>query len=586
VSAANDGDSKVPSQATRLVKYATTALDLWHTAEPLACATTQERPHQSWPLRSKTARQFLSRLFYLKEGTAPGGDAIPTALATLEGIAVHDGPEHALSTRLAEHDGRIYLDLGDTDRRAAVVGPNGWQVVEELPVYFRRSRGMLALPVPERGGHIDELRKLVNVATDDDWKLLVSWLLAALRPNGPYPVLCLYGEAGAAKSTLERLLRSLVDPSSAPLRSEPRDPRDLIIAATNSWVVALDNLSHLPPWLSDALCRLASGGGYATRELYSDSEEVLFDAQRPVILNGIEELTTRGDLLDRALIVTLPAINEKDRRTEEDLAKAFEAARPRILGALLDAVSVGLGNLPSIADVQLPRMADFARWVTACEPALGWEPSAFVRAYRGNVRDANELALADSPLVTPLRMFLDDQPQQSWTGTASDLLQALGELADERLVASRDWPKRPHALSGRLRRLAPNLRKTGLAVDFVRTNTVRQIVLSTIKFGKEASRASQASQAVGNARKRSDAPAPPDDRGASRERQGVSRDTAKNAEKTRLRDTCDTRDTEKHSFSGPNSRRRLKKVSERLIGARESAETNAEYSTRNGEVHQ
>src|SRR5262249_36836984 len=193
-----------------------------------------------------------------------------------------------------------------------------------------------------------------------------------LLPKGPFPVLCLHGEQGCGKSTLARLLRLLIDPNAAALRSEPRDPRDLIIAASNSWVVSFDNLSHLKHWLSDALCRLATGGGFSTRELYTDADEILFDAMGPAVLNGIEDLATRGDLLKRSIILTLETISDSQRRTEGDFWREFEVARPRILGALFDVVAAGLKALPTVKLTSLPRMADFARWVRACEPALGW----------------------------------------------------------------------------------------------------------------------------------------------------------------------------------------------------------------------
>jgi hypothetical protein len=220
----------------------------------------------------------------------------------------------------------------------------GWRVITDAPVRFRRPKGLKPLPVPVTGGSLGELRHFVNVADDNSWRLLVAWMLAALRPRGPYPVLCLHGQQGSAKSTLARVLRSLIDPNLAELRSEPKEPRDLMIAADASWIIALDNLSSLPAWLSDALCRLSTGGGFATRELYSDAEETVFDAQRPVLLTGIEDLATRGDLLERSIVLTLPPIPEDRRRSERALWKQIEAVRPRILGALLTALSGHCGN--------------------------------------------------------------------------------------------------------------------------------------------------------------------------------------------------------------------------------------------------
>ncbi len=229
---------------------------------------------------------------------------------------------------------------------------------------------MLPLPTPEPGGSIDELRSFLN-EDDDTWRLIVAWLVAMLRPRGPYPALALFAEQGSGKSTTGRLLRELIDPNAAPLRAEPHDGRDLMIAANNSWCLAYENLSHVPPWLSDAFCRLSTGGGFATRELYTDQDEVIFDSQRPVLLTSIEEVATRSDLLDRCLVIWMGAIRDEERRSEDEMYAAFEQVRPRILGALLDAVATALRELPNVKLPGLPRMADFALWVTAAETALG-----------------------------------------------------------------------------------------------------------------------------------------------------------------------------------------------------------------------
>ena len=145
-----------------------------------------------------------------------------------------------------------------------------------------------------------------------------------------------------------------------------------------------DNVSGLPPWLSDTMCRLSSGGGFSVRSLWTNNDEVLFDAARPQILNGIGDIITRPDLADRALFITLKPIPEKKRRSDSELLAAFEAKRPRILGALLDALVVGLRRLPTIKLPELPRMADFAMWATACEQAF-WKEKTFMNAYDENL---------------------------------------------------------------------------------------------------------------------------------------------------------------------------------------------------------
>src|ERR1700730_1732482 len=229
---------------------------------------------------------------------------------------------------------------------------------------------MKPMPIPVSGGSVDTLRSFLNVQSDADFVLVVAWALACLRDRGPYPVIVLSGEQGSAKSTFSGILRALLDPNTAPLRALSRENRDLFIAANNGHVLAFDNVSGLPDWISDTLCRLATGGGFAVRQHYSDQDEVLFDAARPVILNGIEEIVTRPDLADRAVFLTLQPMPEERRRPEAELWAAFEAERPRILGVLLDAVAQGLKRLPETRLEKLPRMADFALWAAG----LGTRP--------------------------------------------------------------------------------------------------------------------------------------------------------------------------------------------------------------------
>jgi hypothetical protein len=255
------GAAEEESQATRLVGLARDAgATLFHTPEGEAYASILVEGHtETWPLKVKGFRRWLARLFYEEYDKAPGSQAIQDALGVLEGKAIFDGDAFPVYTRLAEHNGAVYLDLGDITWQAVEITSSRWQVIGTPPVKFRRAAGMLPLPEPVRGGTLAALRPFVNVGSDDDWRLLVSWLLCALRPTGPYPVLVVYGEQGSAKSSLVRVLRALVDPNKAALRTTSREERDLVIAATNGWLIALDNLSHLPDWLSDALCRLAAG---------------------------------------------------------------------------------------------------------------------------------------------------------------------------------------------------------------------------------------------------------------------------------------------------------------------------------------
>jgi hypothetical protein len=292
------------------------------------------------------------------------------ALNVIEARAHFDGPERAVHVRVAGQDGKLYLDLCDKEWRAIEIDAAGWRVIDTPPVRFRRAPGMEPLPIPVAGGSINDLLRFLNIKPvprsptepnkpNGDFVLTVGWLLGAFRHRGPYPVLSLAGEHGVAKTTFAAILRALVDPNSVPLRALPREDRDLFIAATNSYVVSFDNVSGLPDWISDSLCRLATGGGYSTRQLYTDQDEILLKATRPIILNGIEDAVERPDLSDRAIVLTLEPIAEEKRRPEEEFWAEFETARPAILGALLDAVATGLKRLTRHASQGAPPYGRF-----------------------------------------------------------------------------------------------------------------------------------------------------------------------------------------------------------------------------------
>ena len=441
-------------------------VDLFHTAIGTAFADiTVEGHRETWPIRSKRFRSFLRRCHYQATGEAASAAEIRSALDLLEARALVDGQERTVHVRAAEHDGHIYLDLADEHWRVVDIGADGWRVIGSSPVRFRRPAGMLPLPVPERGGSIETLRSFLNLPSRNDFVLIVAWLLAALREGGPYPLLAISGEQGSAKTVLSKLLRALIDPNSAPVRALSREERELMIAANNGHLLAFDNLSGLRQWLSDALCRLATGGSFAVRQLYTDDEEVLFEASRPILLNGIEEIISRPDLGDRAIFVTLSPISEVDRRPEVELWGEFELARPRILGALLDAVVHGLRKSNTVCLDRLPRMADFALWAAACEPAL-WSAGTFACAYAANRRAAVENIIEADPIATCVRMMMAHRT--TWTGSASELLRLCAETNQDDLSGSTPWAKNPRALAGRLRRAQTFLRTLGIEITFSR----------------------------------------------------------------------------------------------------------------------
>jgi len=468
----SDGDKeKGPTQAELLFAMASERVNLFTAQDGVAYAIVPySGRNECYPLRSGAFRGYLAGLYHDRIDKIPGAQAIQDAIGLLEWNA--RDTERRIYVRVAPHGDKVYIDRGTPAWDAIEIDKDGWRIIAKPPVAFRRSKGMGALPIPTAHDDVSGLREFLNI-DDEHWPLLAGWALAAYYPHGPFPVLALTGEAGTAKTTATRVLKSIIDPSTAALRAAPKNVEDLMIASNNSWVLAYDNLSGLGSDTSDALCRIATGGGYTTRALYTNGEEYLIDVMRPIILNGIDSIVTRGDLMDRALAVELLPISESMRMDEASFWRKFEAQRPAILGAFLTALSSAIGNLPYTQLPRMPRMADFAKLVSAGEGMLQLDPGGFLSVYDQNRTDATTTILDSSPIVRALREVV--LINSKWEGTPAELLDRLMQAATETEKQSKQWPNSPAWLSRSIKQLAPTLR-AGRIIDArdVRKNGVRK----------------------------------------------------------------------------------------------------------------
>jgi hypothetical protein len=413
------------------------------------------------------------------------------AIRQLESIAIFEGRQEEVHIRTAGHDGKIYIDIGDDEWRAIEISAEGWKIVrgDEIPVRFIRPKGLLVLPepVPSGEGSLEPLARLLNLGEGDEAKrnktLILAWLTHAFLPTGPYPVLTLTGPQGAAKSHALRILRSLVDPSVAPGSTKPKNEHDAYIDASANWIIAYDNLPTVPPWLSNVLCDLATGGGFRTRTLYTNRDQEIFRDKRPIILAGIGNVATRPDLLDRALIINLPRIDPKARKLEKVLSRELRAAQPQILSALLDAVSVGLKGQDGVVLDGKPRMADFAVWGVATERALGGAEGSFTKAHEGSRQDAVGTALEAWALADTFLEFAGQfkGEKSAWEGTMTELLGKLNALAvDEDLKRAKEWPKSANALGVQINALVPDLLESGISIEHTRSMNKRAVRIFTM----------------------------------------------------------------------------------------------------------
>lgn len=443
--------------ADKLIALARSQCQFMHDAqrEPYAVFDAAGA-RQVYGVLSSGFSDYLSHAYYSEHDRAPTESSLKVALATLRGQAQFDGETCEVFTRIAKTSTGYWLDLCNDAWQCVQITATGWAIVagDGAPL-FTRSSSMRPLPVPLRGGTLDELWPLINIP-EEDRLMILAWMLECLRPDTPHVVLELTGEQGSVKSTTQKFLRQLIDPNQADLRAAPKSVEDVWIAARNSHMVSLENLSHLPPQYQDALCMLATGGGYSARTLYTNAEETIIELRKPIVLNGISVIVTAQDLLDRCLHIDLPTV--QSRELAGDMETRFETAQPKLLGSLLDLFVETLKKLPSvqIAPESRPRMADFAALGEAVFRVKGKEEGDFLERYNNKRKDGVHRTIDSSPVGAALLAYLGKMPV-GWEGELSALLDRLEPYRPH----GEAWPRSAKGLGDALRRLAPALRLIG-----------------------------------------------------------------------------------------------------------------------------
>ncbi|HEY9678867.1 MAG TPA: hypothetical protein V6C76_12735 [Drouetiella sp.] len=457
----------------------TDRLELFHSADNTAYATiSDETGIKTLEVNKGPFADWLNYQFFRLTGKAIKKAALEETIGVLNAKAKFLGKQIEVYTRVAPYEDGVEI-VHDLHSGSVVVVTSAQVSTKSRAtskfVKYPSNVSQVSPVASDKSMLLPLLRKYIN-ATEQDLTLIVVWLLASFRTNVPCPLLLVQGEQGSAKSTLGKVLKSLLDPAKPDTRTLPSSERDLAIAAKNSHVLVYDNLSGITNAMSDALCRLVTGGGFATRKLQTDADEAIFDARRPMILNGIDDIAKRPDLLDRAISVHLPRISDSGRISECQFWSAFVNDKPQILGAIYQALSAIFATLPSVSLDTKPRMADFAIFGVAVERALDWEAGTFMQFYSAHSLDANERVLESDPLAIAIRECVSRLG--SVEGTVTSVLNSLANCAgDDR--DKRTWPT-TRTLKKELLRLGPPLRKVGIGWSESRSSAARFISIFAI----------------------------------------------------------------------------------------------------------
>ncbi len=435
------------------------------------------------PISSETFKRILTIKAYGATHQLPSASAIDQAARYYAARAMLDGEKCKAWNRVGTRDGKVYIDLADQRGQVIEISAAGVQIISGGGLPFVASEMMQPLCEPvldlDSDRPIDELRRFLNVEGDDDFALIVGWLVMALSGRGPYPILLIKAEHGSGKTWLASVLSSLVDPCKPSVFALPEKVRDLVAILQNRHGIFLDNVSFISAEASDAICVAAYGQGLLYRKLHTDSAVNVFDDARPIALNGIEDLARRHDLASRGLFIRLKPLADADRRPDDELERDWDDARPRILGALCYAVASVLRNTGKHRVLAAGRMAQFQKFAAAAEPGLGFAPGTFADAYARNQICAENVAFENDLVAVAVRDMMDADALDNWSGTPTRLLEKLDAMVSEKVRLSREWPRNAVSLGRHHDRCKKILRSKGIdwrsSKSGARTYTITRI---------------------------------------------------------------------------------------------------------------
>jgi hypothetical protein len=506
----------VESDADIIVKLASDACkELFRDQfeSPYAAMTINGRTEVTC-MNRKRFKNYLGGIFYNATGKVPKSESITNALNILSYMAQFKGNMITLFERVAsEAQTNILYDLTNQNWEVIRVKPSGWHLESNPPIVFRRHGNEHAQVYPEEDypkDIFDQFMELLNIKGEDNKLLMKCYIVTLFIPGIQKPILMLHGEQGAAKSTLQEIIKALVDPRAVATLSFPSEQKEMVQQLSHNYIAYYDNISQIREWISNILCRAVTGSGFSKRQLYTDDDDIIYNYKRAIGFNGINLAATKADILDRGLIISLDRLTEEQQRGISEIWTMFYELRPKLLGYIFDILVKVLDMIENnpVKLGKLPRMAEFAIHGETVSRCMGNELNRFTDAFKKNRELQATQILETSPVAMVLNEFMEEyihdynkdvvsvdmknhflfqkeRNNYTWHGAASELLTQLTIKAMNMAVSTktRVWPGAPHVLSRRLREVRATLKEIGIEVEFekdIGSNKTRGVKVTKI----------------------------------------------------------------------------------------------------------
>ncbi len=382
-----------------------------------------------------------------------------------------------------EKTGFLYLDHCDDEGNVTCIMPGKISTLQDCPISFLRPNKQSPIPIPLKEDYASFLKRferLWNLKNKNYIILILVYILNSLKKDsGSYAILILEGGQGQGKTIASKYIKNLIDPTQPPLSSPPKNMEQISVIANSGYLVAIDNISGINSELADAFCRISTGGGVHFRVLYTNNREVVYNLQRPVLINGIDEPTNRADFLDRAIVLELQLISSEMRESEISLQEKFEADLPYLIGGIYSLLADVLKSLPAISHNNLPRMTDYARIGIAVEQILGMKKGSFLKTYNQNIHEKSENSFWNDEMCSLIYSKLDEDMYKAREGIRGSAMVIKKELyKNERGKFNSSVPKTIKGFASHLKRIEPVLKNRGIIVERLpRTASARELII-------------------------------------------------------------------------------------------------------------